>query len=438
MDKIDVIPVKFNGTNYVGWSFHLQHFVEGKGLVEFLHGTTTEPKDAEERHTWSQNNSKVVTWILNSIDPSISLSLHSYKKASEMWTHLKTLYHQTNKARKYYIDTELAKYSQGDKSVQQYYNGFLTLWNEKDSMILENVSSTAHAEVIKVQEESHISQFLMNLRPEFESVRAALMNRETSPHLDTCVQEVLREEIRLQSQHSLMEEPKAFIAPSAAPAFDEKALIAGKGQPLQCFDCKEYGHISRNCKKKKFCNYCKRNGHVISECTRRPPRRNEAPQHRPHLNPTALQTQVAPPADYAASQTIQLTQEQIQDMINTSVASAFTSMGVSGRYNSSSFAASISPSSWYIDSGASNHMTSVEQHFNETKPYTGTEQIIVANGNTLSISGIGSVDLRTPQNQSLTLSNVYFVPTLSANLLSVGQLVDSGYSIYFTSSGCVI
>lgn len=56
----------------------------------------------------------------------------------------------------------------------------------------------------------------------------------------------------------------------------------------------------------------------------------------------------------------------------------------------------------------------------------------------MSISGIGSVDLRTPQNQSLSLSNVYFVPTLSANLLSVGQLVDSAYSIYFTSSGCVI
>lgn len=86
----------------------------------------------------------------------------------------------------------------------------------------------------------------MNLRPKFESIRVALMSRETSPNLDTCVQAVLCEEIRLQSQHSLMEERKAFIASStsSASASDEKTLIAGKGQPLQCFEWKEYGHVA--------------------------------------------------------------------------------------------------------------------------------------------------------------------------------------------------
>ena len=103
-----------------------------------------------------------------------------------MWSHLWKIYYQTNKARKYYINNELAKYSHGDKSVQEYYNGFLTLWHEKDTMVLDTVSTALRPEALKLQEESHINQFLMNLRPEFESVRAALMNRETSPDLDTC------------------------------------------------------------------------------------------------------------------------------------------------------------------------------------------------------------------------------------------------------------
>lgn len=47
----------------------------------------------------------------------------------------------------------------------------------------------------------------MNLRLEFESMRAALMNREISMDLDTCVQ-VHREEIRLQSQCTVTDEPK--------------------------------------------------------------------------------------------------------------------------------------------------------------------------------------------------------------------------------------
>ena len=142
--------------------------------------------EEKAKATWIQNNSKVVTWILNSIDTSIILSLQSYTKASDMWSHLKKIYHQTNKVRKYHIDTEIAKYNQGDKGVQEYYNVFLNLWHGKDSMVLETVSVALRPEAMTLQEESHISQFSMNLRPTFESIRATLMIRETSPNLDMC------------------------------------------------------------------------------------------------------------------------------------------------------------------------------------------------------------------------------------------------------------
>ena len=64
-------------------------------------------------------------------------------------------------------------------------------------MLLQSVSAEFLPQALKLQEELHVSQFLMNLRPEFEPVCAALMNREISPDLDTCIQEVLREETRL-------------------------------------------------------------------------------------------------------------------------------------------------------------------------------------------------------------------------------------------------
>ena len=67
-------------------------------------------------------------------------------------------------------------------------------------------------------------------------------------------------------------------------------------------------------------------------------------------------------------------------------------------------------------------MTSVEANLSASYPYTGAEEIMVANGQNLSISGIGSINIATPRHQHLTLSNVYFVPNLSANLLSVGRL----------------
>ena len=83
------------------------------------------------------------------------------------------------------------------------------------------------------------------------------MNKEVSPDLKTCVQEILWEETRLCSQHSLIDDTKAFVAPS----FDKAALLTSR--TIQCFECKGHGHVAKNCKRKNFCNYCKCNGHII-------------------------------------------------------------------------------------------------------------------------------------------------------------------------------
>lgn len=71
MDNNEIIPVKLDGKNYSGWSLHLKHWVTGKCLGGYLDGTIKETDKTKE--TWNQNNSKVVTWILRSIDPSVSL-----------------------------------------------------------------------------------------------------------------------------------------------------------------------------------------------------------------------------------------------------------------------------------------------------------------------------------------------------------------------------
>lgn len=48
------------------------------------------------------------------------------------------------------------------------------------------------------------------------------------------------------------------------------------GRDVKCYSCQGFGHIAKDCKT-KFCNYCKREGHVITECHRRPQNRKTAP-----------------------------------------------------------------------------------------------------------------------------------------------------------------
>ena len=132
---------------------------------------------------------------------------------------MKKLYHQVNKARKSHLDTELAKYRQGDKLVQDYYNGYLTLWNEIDSMILSDVPTEALSSVINIQKNAHISQFLMNLRYEYESIRAALLNREVPPAFQALVQTADSETSSSQSMVITPDHIRDMINASVTTAF---------------------------------------------------------------------------------------------------------------------------------------------------------------------------------------------------------------------------
>lgn len=86
----------------------------------------------------------------------------------------------------------------------------------------------------------------------------------------------------------------------------------------------------------------------MSECIKRPQSRNEQYQRRQNQPHAAFQAQSnLDHAEGPPSPTIMLTPDQIREMIQSTVASAFSSTGVNGRYNTA-FSTFISPSSWSL------------------------------------------------------------------------------------------
>ena len=57
---------------------------------------------------------------------------------------------------------------------------------------------------------------------------------------------------------------------------------------------------------------------------------------------------------------------------------------------------------------------------------------------TMEVDGKGVVNILTRQGESKTISEVYYVPSLKHNLLSVGQLTQKGYKVIFQGQECVI
>ena len=52
--------------------------------------------------------------------------------------------------------------------------------------------------------------------------------------------------------------------------------------------------------------------------------------------------------------------------------------------------------------------------------------------------GKGSIIIRTKKGEKKEIPDVYYVPTLQHNLISIGQLVQKGYRIHFENGECVI
>lgn len=90
---------------------------------------------------------------------------------------------------------------------------------------------------------------------------------------------------------------------------------------------------------------------------------------------------------------------------------------------------------WVIDSGATSHMVSSDKLFSESIKLKQPKKISVAkNGSTIEAEQVGNIDCLLSCNNLLkncSIKNVYFVPNVSKNLLSVCKLEEAGYSVIF-------
>lgn len=99
--------------------------------------------------------------------------------------------------------------------------------------------------------------------------------------------------------------------------------------------------------------------------------------------------------------------------------------------------ANINSESWYIDSGASGHMC-CDKSVMDNFVNDGKLEVKVANGDKLYTAGQGSIKVRMKNGNIQTISKVHYVPNLTANLLSVSEMVGKGFKVVFSSQGCYI
>jgi hypothetical protein len=99
--------------------------------------------------------------------------------------------------------------------------------------------------------------------------------------------------------------------------------------------------------------------------------------------------------------------------------------------------ASSNSDAWYIDSGATTHMTNRKVWLDNYSD-CGSKEIRIANGDKLHGFGQGNVVKTSDNSECGVINHITYVPKLSTNLLSVITMVRRGMIVNFSSKGCQI
>lgn len=83
---------------------------------------------------------------------------------------------------------------------------------------------------------------------------------------------------------------------------------------------------------------------------------------------------------------------------------------------------------WYLDTGCSNHMIDRKEWFFDLNEAVKSK-VRLADNLVISVEGVGKVIIKRNDGVRAYISDVLYVPNMKNNLLSLGQLVEKGYSM---------
>jgi transposase InsO family protein len=153
-----------------------------------------------------------------------------------------------------------------------------------------------------------------------------------------------------------------------------------------------------------ICHYCKRPGHIVRNCEKwiadgKPP--------KPGKN------------------------------VNTSPESARTVSLLAIHNEVNAADSSVSAENWYVDNGATCHLTYRSDILSSFEKFTEFQSLQVADGNRVEAVGTGTVHLKalvSGNQHDVKLDNVWYVPKLNRNLFSVLAAQDKNENSVFVST----
>jgi gag-polypeptide of LTR copia-type/GAG-pre-integrase domain len=412
------IHTTLDNENFLLWKSQVYPVLRGHGLIGFLDGSRSAPDPLvsgtngknslnPEHELWIQQDQLILAWLFSSISPSILSQIARCQTSAEVWNTLNHLHSSQSMAKILDLKLQLQTMKKGGSTCAEFLNK------------IQNLADRLRSIGTDVPDSELVMYIAQGLGSDFENFVTALSMRASTPSMTEFSTLLLAHEARLltnlrSSTTSIVhlttksESGNTDNSVYYANSFKSQNNGRGRGQgrgrnnyqkgrgrgrntnssadtDIQCQICTKWGHSALNCYHRFDIRYT---SPISTNSDSTFTNSSQQPSHQ------ALMAQPTCPPD--------------------------------------------SSSAYYIDSGASTHVTNDLNALSNAYPYYGPEAVHIGNGKGLQIAHKGSALLPT-YFQSLQLKNILHVPDMTKNLLSVSQLTsDNNVTVEFVSDSCFV
>ncbi|KAJ0941493.1 putative RNA-directed DNA polymerase [Helianthus annuus] len=409
-------------TNYTTWAIKMEAVMDAQGLWE-----SVEPVDGIAVD--EKKNKTARAFIFQAIPEDVLLQVAKKKTAKEIWESLKTRYvgaARVQKARLHTLTSEFEKMKMKDgESIDEFagrlsglaskYNSVgSTLEDEKlvrklldgvPDMYLQLVASMEqYSDVETMSFEEAVGRLKayedrLKLRQGNSSGDNGLLLTKVDNHLNTK---------RTSKTPFSGSRGRGSFSNDRGGRSSSRGRGSTRGRGNRGGYTNTHDTNNRKPKDRKHikCFKCDQYGHYASEC-------NELKEQKDEAN--FIQTQ-----EEEHALLLSVHGEQVKDVVFLNEDKVFPARDDNDN------------EIWYLDNGASNHMTGEKTFFAELDGNV-TGQVRFGDGSKVQIKGKGTILFKCKNGEQLVLPDVYFIPALNSNILSLGQMTEVGYEVNMRS-----
>ncbi|CAO2836221.1 unnamed protein product [Amaranthus hypochondriacus] len=338
-------------------------------------------EEKEELKEKQKKDQKALFLIYACLDRETFVKISNAVTSKEAWDTLATIFKGVERVRKIRLQALRGEFEEikmtETESISNYF-----------SRLLINVTQQKQNGE-KIEDKKIVEKVLRSCNKKFNHVLPAI---EESKDIDTLSIEELMGSLQVHEQRIQKNDGPAIIDQALESRFQSNEQRGGnrrgnfrgrggrgrgrsfndrgKAKDIQCYNCQKYGHYSSECWSKQ-----KDQGN--------------------HLNLAELSK------NNEESPTLLLAHEE----------------------------ASNQQDMWFFDSGASNHMCGRREYFIDLDDKV-QGNVSLGDSSKLQVKGKGKIRIFQKNGNEEYISNVYYVPNMKSNILSIGQLLEKGYIVH--------